>query len=702
MALGADNDYVFWTVLDKLSPAITEFPAGPYEIMIGSDGNQLSHTDWNGLSTVDEKIKAIYRTAAVNKARKAFQLSSLQDLRFTKNTVNINITVDEDINISGYTNKDGGPPNGTDVYVYQGKAHQKIALTAGKKYVITFPDAHPLRFSTVSDGRGKDDLDNDAVEFTKDITISGNTLTIDVKGFTSLRSLHYYCSSHAGMGGEIEILAPYTLLEPQLAEDGLPVQEEEELEYFPVYDNDDFTDLTKDDIVIDLDTLPDTIGSLSKQDIIDGLAYIPTENSNVFNDNLSEFINRVNAGNMFIDAEDAIDGFGNKMEYSPSESEYRDDPDDTLHLIQQSDGIGPSAIPNDISESDFINVQTKASEFWWQRVLAGVNWLRTLVNCSTYEKNGTIFFDPKDLKYFSELHATKELTQKLEPEDPSEKFDPQHNFHFDDLHSILNIKDPAFGVSLSGDGGQDLSKLQKIRKCKVINDAGIVSEMEDAIFSIHDVPAGSLYLGSDTIVMPPNSFAEPIYDDCTRLVLGFYGSDVQDLSKNNNLAYRILHDFNRKWFSDTSDLSIRYPDEYYLQGAQALTINNVKNLNNSLTWTNGSSWGSEVPGNLFKLRRRQGGGSGIAFLVNGAAPISDQPAYRETTVSASDFGLEGDISFTYRVLAPNWTLNTRLFAMERSNTWYTLDEYGFDINPAPANGPSARNQSYFWTPLPSA
>jgi len=695
MAIGVDDDYVFWTILEKLSPIVADFPAAPYDILIDSNGDQLSQEDWNELPSAEDKIEAIYRTVAVNKARKAFGLPSLKDLRYTKNTETKSVTV-----------------NSSNKYVYDGVAQGKMTLTAGKVYNISHPANHPLRFSSTPDGRGLDDEGNPAVEFTKGISVDEgswtSTTSFKVDNFTTLKEkLYYYCSSHSGMGGEVEIQTPYNEYEPPLdPSDGLPVAEKEQLEGMPIYDNSLFNSLVKDDIVIDLASLPDEINGMSKQSIIDALPYIPTEDAGgVFASALSNLKDKINLGLFFVDVEDALDGYGNRIEYSTNElEEARDDPDDNVHVIQQSDGIGPNVLPYDIDDVDLRTVQSKASEYWWLRVLYEINDMFMLVYPPLRDNNGTGYFDQKDLKHYGTLHAVKELTQKVEPADLSEKIPVNDDYHFDDIHTLLNIKDPAYGVDLNGAGGQDLTKLQKIRKCNMINDSGVVAEFEDAIFSINDVPKGSLYLGSNIILMPPNAHANPHYDDCTRLVLWYYGSNVTSLEHNNNLAYRILHDFNRKWFSDLTSESIDYPDEYYLPGSEDLTIDDVKGL--TLTWTDGHDWEEEVPVSLFKLRKRQGGGSGPAFLVNGAESFTSTPSYMETTVKASDFGLgntpRGDISFTYRVLSSQCKLNTRVFALERTNTFYTLDGYGFDVNPTPANGISVMNQAYFWFPLPSA
>ena len=68
----------------------------------------------------------------------------------------------------------------------------------GNTYVFTHPSAHPLRFSTDS---------GNSSAYTTGVTVNSSTqVTIVVAA--NAPTLYYYCSSHAGMGGQANTPAP--------------------------------------------------------------------------------------------------------------------------------------------------------------------------------------------------------------------------------------------------------------------------------------------------------------------------------------------------------------------------------------------------------------------------------------------------------------------------------------------------------------
>ena len=72
-----------------------------------------------------------------------------------------------------------------------------LDLAEGGTYIFNYPSGHPFRFSTTSDG-----THGGGSEYTTGVTHNSSTqVTIVVAA--SAPQLHYYCSSHSGMGGAI-------------------------------------------------------------------------------------------------------------------------------------------------------------------------------------------------------------------------------------------------------------------------------------------------------------------------------------------------------------------------------------------------------------------------------------------------------------------------------------------------------------------
>jgi len=72
-----------------------------------------------------------------------------------------------------------------------------LDLAEGGTYVFNYPSGHPFRFSTTSDG-----THGGGSEYTTGVTHNSSTqVTIVVAA--SAPTLYYYCSSHSGMGGQV-------------------------------------------------------------------------------------------------------------------------------------------------------------------------------------------------------------------------------------------------------------------------------------------------------------------------------------------------------------------------------------------------------------------------------------------------------------------------------------------------------------------
>lgn len=85
-------------------------------------------------------------------------------------------------------------------YFYNGVQQEGFNLSRGGIYVFNHPTDHPLRFSETSDG-----THNSGTEYTTGVTTASGATTISVT-YDTPSTLYYYCSSHSGMGGRINIV----------------------------------------------------------------------------------------------------------------------------------------------------------------------------------------------------------------------------------------------------------------------------------------------------------------------------------------------------------------------------------------------------------------------------------------------------------------------------------------------------------------
>jgi len=103
-------------------------------------------------------------------------------------TITYTVTVATGTNQYGTGNK----------FYLNGTVSPDINLIEGNTYVFTHPSAHPLRFSTDS---------GNTSAYTTGVTVNSSTqVTIVVAA--GAPTLYYYCSSHAGMGGQANTPAP--------------------------------------------------------------------------------------------------------------------------------------------------------------------------------------------------------------------------------------------------------------------------------------------------------------------------------------------------------------------------------------------------------------------------------------------------------------------------------------------------------------
>tara|TARA_Y100000592_G_scaffold52570_1_gene83052 strand:+ start:13013 stop:16744 length:3732 start_codon:yes stop_codon:yes gene_type:complete len=84
-------------------------------------------------------------------------------------------------------------------YRFDGHGTSSIALnlTEGATYTFNYPSAHPLRFSTTSNG-----THGGGTEYTTGVTYVSST-QVKITVASGAPTLYYYCSIHSGMGGQI-------------------------------------------------------------------------------------------------------------------------------------------------------------------------------------------------------------------------------------------------------------------------------------------------------------------------------------------------------------------------------------------------------------------------------------------------------------------------------------------------------------------
>lgn len=100
-------------------------------------------------------------------------------------------------------------------FVIDGASQATISLARGSTYVFNVSNAsvggHPLQFSTTSNG-----THNSGSAYTTGVTVSGTagqanaTVTIAVAS-DAPDLLYYYCSSHSGMGGRVDVVDQHVL-----------------------------------------------------------------------------------------------------------------------------------------------------------------------------------------------------------------------------------------------------------------------------------------------------------------------------------------------------------------------------------------------------------------------------------------------------------------------------------------------------------
>ncbi len=88
---------------------------------------------------------------------------------------------------------------GANKYFIMGEQQKTLELFEGNTYIFDHPSAHPLRFSTDS---------GNSSAYTTGVTVVSST-RVQIVVASGAPTLYYYCSSHAGMGGQANTTVPF-------------------------------------------------------------------------------------------------------------------------------------------------------------------------------------------------------------------------------------------------------------------------------------------------------------------------------------------------------------------------------------------------------------------------------------------------------------------------------------------------------------
>ena len=88
---------------------------------------------------------------------------------------------------------------GANKYFILGEQQKTLELLEGNTYIFDHPSAHPLRFSTDS---------GNSSAYTTGVTVVSST-RVQIVVASGAPTLYYYCSSHAGMGGQANTPVPF-------------------------------------------------------------------------------------------------------------------------------------------------------------------------------------------------------------------------------------------------------------------------------------------------------------------------------------------------------------------------------------------------------------------------------------------------------------------------------------------------------------
>ena len=132
------------------------------------------------------KVKSIYRLG-INSSEEDYIRSAYNGCSSQNTTETIAVSIAANANGSG------------NVYVINGVQKKSLTLNVGTTYTFTHSSAHPLSFSTTSNG-----THGGGSEYTSGVSKSTGSTVIAVTSSTP-STLYYFCDAHSGMGSNISI-----------------------------------------------------------------------------------------------------------------------------------------------------------------------------------------------------------------------------------------------------------------------------------------------------------------------------------------------------------------------------------------------------------------------------------------------------------------------------------------------------------------
>lgn len=132
------------------------------------------------------KVKSIYKLG-INSSEEDYIRNAYSNCGSQNTTETIEVSIAANSNGSG------------NVYVINGVQKKSLTLNVGTTYTFNHSSAHPLMFSTTSNG-----THNGGSEYISGVTKSSGVTTIEVTSSTP-STLYYYCDLHSGMGSNISV-----------------------------------------------------------------------------------------------------------------------------------------------------------------------------------------------------------------------------------------------------------------------------------------------------------------------------------------------------------------------------------------------------------------------------------------------------------------------------------------------------------------
>jgi hypothetical protein len=550
------------TVQKRLSDDIGKFDYSPYPITIGLDGDEIDEAAF-ALLTEEQRKQAIYLTMAVNYARKKLNIDDLEDQRKNANTTIYVLggnPSDSSFTWTKYETNHYGDKLG-DGQVITADATNPLEFTVGKRYVFEVSATEELGFYLdPNDKAGSEFWDSEVLtdsdgqfdepEMRENLPAGWEQIVFEPNELTP--NLYIWSQANSNKDVAINIF--------------LPIDEgDDTIKHTPS----EFNLLSKEavgfelDETVDLDALDDTndpTGLLRYfATIKNDLPYFPlvTDNGDGSFDmdvDITNFITAVEKGEILLDYEDWIDPIGNNCFAKVMERPAGD----TLAYI-----FGSNHLPfTDGMSAETIAAITKARDDYFLELKKGrlpmsgyFNPVRRKMNPD--DADSLPIIPEQSLASRAPSHSFFELSNW------GEEYVGVEGVYFDDIFSLLNIKDLGYGISDDGSGGQNLMLAnQRSRSCRVVGDNGMMVDVAEYFFHHATQPRGGLYFG-EFVVAPPRSYIPIRYKAVPRLDLFCFGDIASNLTLdsqwsndsswtqlaklgeigcNVNLRYRIYHD----------------------------------------------------------------------------------------------------------------------------------------------------------------